>query len=186
MTDTSSPSSTAAYMAEVEDMLRHARELVAAGRPMPLSASVMINRDEVLELLEGALAQLPDELKAARWLLKERDEYLAKVQREGDAMIADAQTRVAQMVQRSEVVKAAQQRAGEIMDRAEAQARQMRHEVEDFCDQKLGSFEIILERTQKMVASGRDKLRGPSVAGAEAELQADEPPSPPMFDQEQG
>ena len=185
MTETTArSSSTTPYVAEVEDMLRHAGELVAAGRPMPLSASVMINRDEVLELIEGSIERLPDELKAARWLLKERDEYLAKVQREGEAMIADAQTRVAQMVQRSEVVKASQQRAGEILDRAEAQSRQMRHEVEDFCDQKLGSFEIILERTAKMVASGRDKL-GASSAPAEQAAAAEEPDEAPVFDQEQ-
>ena len=105
MTDTTArtKSSTAPYVAEVEDMLRQAGELVAAGRPLPLSASVMINRDEVLELIEGSIERLPDELKADRWLLKERDEYLAKVQREGEAMIADAQARVAQMVRRSEV-----------------------------------------------------------------------------------
>ena len=45
---------------------------------MPLSASVMINRDEVLELLEDAIERLPDELRAARWLLKEREEFLAQ------------------------------------------------------------------------------------------------------------
>ena len=82
MTETSARTpSTAPYLAEVEDMLRRAGELVAAGRPMPLSASVMINRDEVLELIEGSLERLPDELKAARWLLKERGEYLADARR---------------------------------------------------------------------------------------------------------
>ncbi len=82
------------------------------------------------------------------------------------------------------MVKASQQRAGEILDRAEAQARQMRHEVEDFCDQKLGSFEIILERTAKMVASGRDKLGGTPVAAAEPDPE-DAPADPAVFDQEQ-
>jgi hypothetical protein len=64
------------------------------------------------------------------------------------------------MVQRTEVVKAAEQRAYEIVDAAQADARRLRHEVEDFCDQKLASFEIVLERTQKLVAAGRSKLQG--------------------------
>ena len=46
---------------------------------MPLSASVMINKEEVLDLLGEAIERLPDELRAARWLLKEREEFLAKV-----------------------------------------------------------------------------------------------------------
>ena len=55
---------------------------------MPLSASVMINHDEVLDLLDEAIDRLPEELRAARWLLKEREEFLAKVQREADDILA--------------------------------------------------------------------------------------------------
>jgi hypothetical protein len=69
------------------------------------------------------------------------------------------------MVQRTEVVKAAEQRARQIIEAAEAEARRMRHEVEDFCDQKLAGFEIVLDRTAKMVAAGREKLQGSPLAG---------------------
>jgi hypothetical protein len=69
------------------------------------------------------------------------------------------------MVQRTEVVKAAEQRARQIIDAAEAEARRMRHEVEDYCDQKLAGFEIVLDRTAKMVAAGREKLQGSPLAG---------------------
>ena len=64
------------------------------------------------------------------------------------------------MVQRTEVVKAAEPRARQIVDEAEDEARRLRLECEDFCDQKLASFEIVLERTLKMVAAGRAKLQG--------------------------
>ncbi|MEO6628066.1 MAG: hypothetical protein ABIP03_05795, partial [Aquihabitans sp.] len=67
------------HQADAEDLLRRVGELVAAARPMPLSSSAMINKEEVLELLEEAQARLPDELREARWLRKERDEYLAKM-----------------------------------------------------------------------------------------------------------
>ncbi len=116
---------------------------------MPLSASSMISKDEVLELLDEALTQLPEELRAARWLLKEREEYLARVRHEGDEILDQARSRAERMVARTEVVKAAETRAYQIMDTAEAEARRLHHEVEDFCDQKLASFEIVLERTMK-------------------------------------
>lgn len=145
---------------EAEQLLKRVLDTVAGARPMPLSASVMINRDEVVEMLEEAIARLPEELRAARWLLKEREEFLAKVRREGDDILEQARTRAERMVQRTEVVKAADARARQIVDRAEDQARRMRLECEDFCDQKLASFEIVLERTQKLVAAGRTKLQG--------------------------
>ena len=96
---------------------------------MPLSASVMINRDEVLELLDEAIERLPDELRAARWLLKEREEFLAKVRREGDEILDQARARAERMVQRTEVVKATEARARKIVEAAEAEARRLQARV---------------------------------------------------------
>jgi F0F1-type ATP synthase membrane subunit b/b' len=176
---------------EAEQLLKRVLDTIAGARPMPLSASVMINRDEVVEMLEEAVARLPEELRAARWLLKEREEFLSKVRREGEDILEQARTRAERMVQRTEVVKAADTRARQIVDRAEDQARRMRLECEDFCDQKLASFEIVLERTQKLVAAGRTKLQGKAAADLPPdgdERAADERPArsrrAPVFDQE--
>jgi hypothetical protein len=178
---------------EAEQLLKRVLDTVAGARPMPLSASVMINRDEVVEMLEEAIARLPEELRAARWLLKEREEFLAKVRREGDDILEQARARAERMVQRTEVVKAADTRARQIVDRAEDQARRMRLECEDFCDQKLASFEIVLERTQKLVAAGRVKLQGKPPSAEEVDELDDDrvvdarpqrPRRAPVFDQE--
>jgi hypothetical protein len=180
---------------DVEQMLRRLHEQIASARPMPLSTSVMINRDEVLDQLDEAIDRLPDELRAARWLLKEREEYLAKVRREGEEILDQARTRAERMVQRTEVVKASEARARKIVDAATEQAAELRNEVEDFCDQKLASFEIVLERTMKMVANGRSKLQGSlntgeveAIGGRRAEEPAPDegPASPAVFDQDLG
>ena len=144
---------------ELEPILRRVVELIEAARPMPLSTSVMIQKDEILELLDEALDRLPEELRAARWLLKEREEFLVKVRREGDDILDEARGQAARMVERTEVVKAAEQRARQILEQAEAEARRMRHQVEDFCDQRLSSSEAVLERTSAAVAAGREKLQ---------------------------
>lgn len=151
--DEPTPSDTELALRRLADIVRHAKNV-------PLSASAMIDRDEVLDLVDHALGHLPEEIRQARWLLKERDDYLARVRREGDDLLEAARTRAERMVQRTEVVKAAESRARQIVDAAEADARKLRNEVEDFCDQKLGSFEIVLQRTMKMVSSGREKLQG--------------------------
>lgn len=143
-----------------EQLLLRLREVISDAPRMPLSASAMISKEDVLDLLDDAIGRLPEELRAARWLLKEREEYLSRVQHEADEIVGQARGRAERLVARSEVVKAAEQRAYEIIDRAEADARRLRHEVEDFCDQKLASFEIVLERTLTMVGSGRAKLQG--------------------------
>ncbi|MGN6694348.1 MAG: hypothetical protein ACTHN0_09230 [Aquihabitans sp.] len=154
---------------DAEELLRRVSDLIAAARPMPLSASAMINKEEVLELLDEAIGRLPDELREARWLRKEREEYLAKMRADGDEITDAARARAEQMVQRTEVVKAAEHRARRILDSAEAEARRLRLECEDFCDQKLASFEIVLERTLKLVGSGREKLQATNLARPEPE-----------------
>lgn len=168
---------------DAEELLRRVSDLIAAARPMPLSASAMINKEEVLELLDEAIGRLPDELREARWLRKEREEYLAKMHADGDEITDAARARAEQMVQRTEVVKAAEHRARRIIDSAEAEARRLRLECEDFCDQKLASFEIVLERTLKLVGSGREKLQATNLTRPEAEP-VPEPEDDGFFDQE--
>src|SRR5688500_7451270 len=153
------PANAAYAGSDVETILHRVADLIGNARPMPLSASVMINRDEVLELVEEALSRLPEELRAARWLLRERDEFVAKVQREGDDILDAARVRAERMVQLTEVVRDAQHAARQVIEEAETESRRLRHEAEDFCDQKLAQFEIVLDRTIRTVQAGRSRLQ---------------------------
>jgi len=173
-------------MPEAEHYLKRAVELLEAAPGIPMSASVRVNRDEVLELLDEVVARLPDEVRSARWLLKEREEFLARTKREADELIAEAKARVAQMVQRTEVAKAAETRARQVIEEAESVSRRMRRETEDYCDQRLASFENVLAKVQKSVAAGRQRLAAPSLE--ESELGGfEEPPTgvnTAVYDQE--
>ena len=144
---------------DAELLLRRVLDLVNAAPKMPLSSTVRLEKDEVVELLEEAVSRLPDELRQARWLLKEREEYLAKVQREADDILAAARERAERIVQRTELVREAKRLSARILEEANDEARRLRHEAEDYCDQKLAAFEIVLERTMKTVQAGREKLQ---------------------------
>jgi cell division septum initiation protein DivIVA len=144
---------------DAETLVRRVVEVVTNAKSVPLSSSVMVTKDEVLELLEDALERLPDELRQARWMLKEREEFLAKVAREGDDILEAARVRAERMVERQEIVREARHTAQRVMDDAREEARRLRLEAEDYCDQKLAAFEIVLERTLKTARAGREKLR---------------------------
>jgi len=179
------PEATAPRSRASEAILRELLSLVENAPGIPMSASVRINRDEVLDLIEEAISILPDELRSARWLLKDREEFKARTEREGEEIIADARSRVAQMVQRTEVVKAAEARARQVIEDAEAQSRRMRLETEDYCDQKLASFENVLVRVHKTVSAGRKKLQAPSLEQSElGELEDPTGSVPAVFDQD--
>lgn len=151
--------------AGVEDLLRQAVDLVASARRAPLSASVLLPRDDLLEVLQRALEALPDELRQARWLLRERQEFLAQRQREADELIETVRAQAERMVQRTEIVRQANHVAQRTVTEARDEARRLRREAEDFCDRKLAAFEVVLERTARTVRAGRERLATPSDAG---------------------
>ncbi len=153
---------------DTETLLRRVIEILEGTRTLPLSSSVKLdNKDEVLELLDEAAHRLPDEFRQARWMLKERDEYLDKTKREGEKIVDAARLRSEQMVQRTEIVREANQTARRVLEEARDEARRLRLEAEDYCDQKLAAFEIVLERTIKTVAAGRQKLSATPMGSAD-------------------
>lgn len=153
------PDGPSADAIDAETLVRRIHEIVSTAKSLPLSTSVVISKDEVLSLLDEAIERLPEELRQARWMLKERDEFLDKVKREGDEVLDAARQRAERMVQRQEIVREAQRTAQRTIDDAQEEARRLRHEAEDYADQKLAGFEIVLERTMKTVQAGREKLR---------------------------
>jgi cell division septum initiation protein DivIVA len=156
---------------DTESLLRRVVDIIESTRTLPLSSSVKLdNRDEVLELLDEAIQRMPDEFRQARWMLKEREDYLEKVRREGEDIVQAARLQAERMVQRTEIVREATHTARTILDEAHDEARRLRLEAEDYCDQKLAEFEVVLERTIKTVAAGRQKLSATSVPSGPAGL----------------
>ena len=154
-----------------ETLLRRVVEIISGAKSMPLSSSVVISRDEVVELQEEAINRLPEQLRQARWLLKEREEFLGKVQSEADDILAAARMRAERMVQRTEIVREARLTARNTVQKARDEANRLKHEAEDYADQKLASFEMVLDRTMRTVQAGREKLRvAPLPAVEEAEI----------------
>lgn len=143
----------------IDELLLELRDIVEHARTMPMSASVLVNREDVLQLVDEILAAFPDELRHARWLLKERDDFLLQARREADEILAAARTQVERMVERTEIVREARRVAQRTIDDADAQARRMRLECEDYVDQKLAEFEVVLDRTAQAVQQGRQRLQ---------------------------
>jgi chromosome segregation ATPase len=169
-------------------LIRRAIEIVSNAKALPLSSSVRIEPDEVLELLHRAADQLPEEVRQARWLLKERAEFLDKVQREADEILEDAKARAAHLVSRQEIVKEAKRTAAHVIDQADAESRRKKHEAEDWCDQQLAKLELVLDRIAKTAEAGRERLRvklEPTETHPDGMDLAEDHTSASFFDQDQ-
>jgi len=172
----------AARLQQLEDMVKEAKS-------MPLSSSALLNREELLELVKELQEALPEEIKQARWVVKDREELLAKARHEAEGIVATARAEQLEMASREEVVRRAQEESERILSEAEEEVRTMRLEAEDYVDAKLAQFEIVLRKIQEelqksarglartldQVELGREKLRGVATP-AQQEFAPEEPP----------
>jgi F0F1-type ATP synthase membrane subunit b/b' len=156
-----------ARIGQLEEMVRDAKS-------MPLSSSALLNRDEVLELIEQMKESLPDEIKQARWIVKDREELLAKARRDAEAMVEQARDEQLRLASHEAVVQRANEESERIKQEAADDARRLRLEAEDYVDAKLAQLESALQRiledvmgtnqqltrTIDQVQAGREKLRG--------------------------
>lgn len=157
--------------------------LIEEAKPVPFSSSAVINRDEFLELLAQLKQEVPDEVRQARWMTRDRDEMLARARKEAERIITEAREQRDRLLSRTEIVHAAQREAERIVDTAKERAAKIQHEAEDYIDQKLAGFEILLNKTLTTVGRGREQLRGePAQAAAQPrpEQPAEAPASAPF------
>lgn len=161
--------------ASAEQLLDEAIDLVADTRAMPMSTTIKVNKDELLDILESARAAFPEDVHAARRLLQERDDFIMQARREREEILDQGRIEAGRLVERQEVVRAAETRAQRIVDEARDEAREIRRQTEDYCDHKLASFEIVLEKTARTVQQGRNKLLGTSANGNPPAPEAPEP-----------
>lgn len=158
---------------DVHAKLAEIRQLVEQARAMPMSASAVVNRAELLgmldELRDGLLAAFND----ADRVLSDRDSVVARGQEQADLIIADARNEQERLVSDTEVFRLAKRRADEVLEQARTEAEELRRETDEYVDGKLANFEITLERTMEAVKRGRERLAGRTELGSLTAAEAD-------------
>lgn len=145
---------------ELKDKLDEVVAHIESARSMPMSASCIVNRGQVLGLLDEIRDLIPTEVLQAESLLHEREDIVEDGRREAERIVAEAHAERERLVTEAEVHKAAVEQAELLRSDAENEARRMRQEVDDYVDTKLANFEIVLNKTLAAVLRGRDKLHG--------------------------
>ena len=127
----------------------------------------MVDPDKVYEIIDEVRAQYPDELKQARWIVKERQEMLEEAEKEANRILEEARDRAQALANETEVVRLAEAQAADILDKARTQEREIRLGAEDYADEMLANLEVNLGKLLTAVQRGRDRLQG-KVGGAPA------------------
>lgn len=143
---------------DVHDKLDEIIQLVEEARAMPMSASALVNRAELLGLLDELRELFPEDLQHADLLLSDREAVLARGQAEAAELLARAGAEHDRLVEGTEVMRDARKRAEEVRDRADAEATRLLADSDDYVDRKLGEFEVVLDKLGHQVRRGREHL----------------------------
>ena len=144
---------------DVHDKLDELSALVEGARAMPMSASCVVNRGQVLDLLDEARGMLPTSLAHADGVLADREDILQDARRDAERVLEQGRAAAAELVSEHEVYRTALNEADMIRSEAAEQSRRMRQETDDYVDAKLANFEVALHKTLAAVQKGREKIQ---------------------------
>ncbi|MFI0214542.1 cell division initiation protein [Streptomyces lydicus] len=133
---------------------------VGSARSMPMSASCVINRAELLALLEEVRAALPGSLAQAQELIGGREQLVEDARAEAERIIESAHAQRGSLISDTEIARQSQEEADRILAEARREAEEIRAEADDYVDSKLANFEVVLTKTIGSVDRGREKLLG--------------------------
>lgn len=142
------------------EKLDSAITMVEEAKGVPLSASCVLHRGQMLEFLEGARDVLPSDLFEAEKIIADRERIIEEGRVSAESMIATAREDVARMVEQTAIVQSARDEAQRILDEARDQSAAEREEVEKYIDGRLATLEVILNKTMEAVSRGRERLEG--------------------------
>jgi cell division septum initiation protein DivIVA len=145
---------------DIMALIDRIEEAMDNARSMPLTRQRLIDVEKVYEIIDEVRASFPDELKQARWIVKERQEMLEEAEKEANRVLEDARDRAEAMASEQEVVKRASEQAATILDSARQQEREIRLGAEDYADEMLANLEVNLGKLLTAVQRGRDRLQG--------------------------
>lgn len=145
---------------DVQKKLDEIVEAVGSARSMPMSASCVVNRAELLAMLEEVRQALPGSLAQAQELLGGQEQFAEQARREAERIIESAHAQRASLISETEIARQSQSEADRILSEARREAEEVRAEADDYVDSKLANFEVVLTKTIGSVDRGREKLLG--------------------------
>ncbi len=144
---------------EVLTLLETIEEMLARSANIPLTKRSLVNKDEIISLVNEIRMKLPDELKQAKWVKEERQKILVDAQKEANQLIKEAENRIIAMIDEHEITKKAYEQKAEIIDSANAFSKDLINGTKKYADDILGELELTLQNKLDVIKDNRKELK---------------------------
>ena len=161
-----------------DDLLRildELDELITNARSMPMSASVIVNRETAHQLIDRARDAVPTAVHRAEKIVADADAVLAEGRAESERLVQYAQEESERLVAGENIVRMANDRADSIVAAAEDKAASLRHGADEYSDRALASLEAEIAKITEQIRAGREVLAGRLGDGLDQSVEVQEP-----------
>ncbi|NLC39162.1 MAG: ATPase [Clostridia bacterium] len=145
---------------DIFEMLDELEEIIETGSKIPLTGIVVVDAEELLDCLDQIRSVLPEEIRQARWVAKERERMLSEAEKEAQLILEKAKERVEQLADESEIARVAKEKAEEIINKAQDLGMEIREGSNIYADQLLDQLEKSLDKALASIREGREELHG--------------------------
>ncbi len=148
------------------ELLDELEDIIDKGASVPFSARCILDKDELLDVLQEIKLKLPEDLKQAKWIKEERNRILQEAQTEADTLIKNAEDKIIAMVNENEITKKAIVQGNQIIEDARKNAQQVTDSSYNYADNLLETVEKVvmssmkdLEQCVNIVRNNRNEMR---------------------------
>ena len=136
------------------ELLEYLQDEVDNAAKVPMSGKVMIDKREILEIVDQVINYLPDQLKKAEWIMNEKERILNEAKKEYDSVKKETASMMRKNIENHNIVKEAKIRAEEIIASAQRDAKAIRLGSRDYSDEILSQLDKVIENQKMKLITG--------------------------------
>lgn len=134
-------------------------DLIDRGARIPVTGKCLLDKDELLDIIQEIRLKLPDDLKQAKWVKEERQRILSEAQKEANQTLKSAEDKIISMINENEITKKAYEKANEIEALSQKRAKELKLATNLYIEEKISDVEKLMENTLAELRTNREDLR---------------------------
>lgn len=144
---------------DLQYLIDRLETMLRAGRRMPMTNKLMMDEQELVDLVDQMRTVLPEEIRYAKHVLREKEQILADAQAQADDILSTARRQAEGLIEREGLLRQAKAQADEIKHKAEEEAERVQVGADNYVRQVLTDLSESLQRQLASINKGLDSLK---------------------------
>lgn len=134
-------------------------DIIEKGITIPLAGKTVIDKDELLDIIQEIRLKLPDDLKQAKWVKEERQRIITEAQKEANQIMKGAEDKIISMINEHEITRKSYEQARVVEEESQKRAKEIRYRTAQYIEELIADAERVMESTLHSLRENRQQMR---------------------------